>query len=296
MRVYFGNASFYGKVLPPQTPPGERGFLRGASWRTSSNECARTTKSLPLLLILAAVLGSAFLLLPSMAAAAPPPASAPARPALGSDTTQTQDLEAPVVPRMPPRPPPAKKKPKTAGPPKRYVPPALDKKISPKSNIILPPLYGWTRIVMHDLQMPASDEVVNNCGMKQDMIFQFFTQRLQDAGVPIVSVDQAARLIPDVVTVEAEPSITSMQDLVINCISYVQLRVKIEMTFRVPPMMYRRTVPLLLWNDGVMVSSAKSTHNGALISAFIAMADRFRKIWNEQNSLEKYPEYSKGIQ
>jgi hypothetical protein len=178
----------------------------------------------------------------------------------------------------------------TAPPPtKPYIPPALSTKPAPESNEILPPLYGWTRIVMHSLKMPDSDEVTNSCGMKQDMIFQFFAQRLQDAGVPIVSEDQALHLVPDVVTVEAQPSITSMQDLVINCISYVQFRVKVELTFRVPPMMYRRTVPILLWNDGTMVSSAKSTHNGALINAFVAMADRFREAWTKQNTVGTAP-------
>jgi len=180
-------------------------------------------------------------------------------------------------------------KPAAPAPAKPYVPPALSTKPAPESNEILPPLYGWTRIVMHSLKMPDSDEVTNSCGMKQDMIFQFFGQRLQDGGVPIVSEDQALHLIPDVVTVEAQPSITSMQDLVINCISYVQFRVKMELTFRVPPMMYRRTVPILLWNDGTMVSSAKSTHNGALINAFLALADRFREAWQKQNIVGEAP-------
>lgn len=194
------------------------------------------------------------------------------------------DVKDPTQVSPPPPAAPAKPAPKPAEKPKPYLPPALTTKPSPESNAILPPLFGWTRIVMHDLKMPESDEIVNNCGMKQDMIFQFFAQRLQEGGIPIISEDQAAHLIPDVVTVEAQPSITSMQDLVINCISYVQFRVKVDLTFRMPPMMYRRTVPVLLWNDGMMVSSAKSTHNGALINAFITMAERFRDAWNKQNT------------
>jgi hypothetical protein len=196
---------------------------------------------------------------------------------------ETAEVRDPVADApLPPKPQPKAAAP--VDPNKPYVPPALTTKPAPESNAILPPLYGWSRIVMHDLKMPESDEVVNNCGMKQDMIFQFFATRLQEAGIPIVSEDQASRLIPDVVTVEAQPSIASMQDLVINCISYVQFRIKVDLTFRMPPMMYRRTVPVLLWNDGMMVSSAKSTHNAALINAFVAMADRFKEAWKKQNT------------
>jgi hypothetical protein len=200
------------------------------------------------------------------------------RPAEAESVTVPDTVKEKPLPPQPPAKPVEK-----ADPNKPYVPPALTQKPTPESNAILPPLYGWQRIVLLDLKMPPSDEIINNCGMKRDMIFQFFASRLQEAGVPIVSDDQDARLIPDVVRIEAEPSITSMQDLVINCISYVQFRVKVDLTFRLPPLMYRRTVPVLLWNDGMMVSSAKSTHNGALINAFVTMAERFRDAWKKQN-------------
>ncbi|MBI3419735.1 MAG: hypothetical protein HY053_06355 [Proteobacteria bacterium] len=206
--------------------------------------------------------------------------SAPGSKSKDPTATFSNSTAPPITESPAPPPPPPKKE---TVKPKPYIPPALLNRPGPESNEILPPLYGWNRLVLHDLKMPESDEVTNNCGMKEDMIFQFFATRLQDAGIPIVSDDQAAHLVPDVVTVEAQPSITSMQDLVINCISYVQFRVKVELTFRVPPMMYRRTVPILLWNDGVMVSSAKSTHNGALINAFIGVAERFKAAWQKQN-------------
>ncbi len=191
---------------------------------------------------------------------------------------------------MPEQPAPAPKsepKPKSnevANPSKKiYVPPELSERPNPASNIILPPLYGWSRIVIKDLKMPE-EALVNDCGMKKDMIFHFFVERLREGAIPLVNEVQADNLISDVVTVEAEPQIISMQDLVINCISWIQYKVSVQYTFRVPPLMYRRKVPIMLWYDGMMVSSAKSTHNGALINAFIDLAMRFRNAWDKQHA------------
>ncbi|HVY13241.1 MAG TPA: hypothetical protein VHB73_06735, partial [Alphaproteobacteria bacterium] len=119
------------------------------------------------------------------------------------------------VPAAPAAPAPAMTDAKGAKP---YVPPVMPK-APPENNEILPPLFGWTRVVLRDLKMPDNNDVINACGMKRDMIFQFFAQRLQDAGIPVVSSVQARNLTPEEVTVEAEPSIVSLQDLVINCIS-----------------------------------------------------------------------------
>lgn len=165
-----------------------------------------------------------------------------------------------------------------------YIPPELNEKSMPSTNVLLPPLYGWNRIVMRDLKLPKDEKLVLDCGMKKDMIFHFFVERLREGGIPLVSEDQASHLISDVVTVVAEPEIISQQDQVINCISWIQMKLTVEYTFRVPPLMYRRKVPILLWNDGMMVSSAKSTHNGALISSFIEMALRFRDAWDKQHA------------
>lgn len=164
-----------------------------------------------------------------------------------------------------------------------YIPPELNEKSLPATNVILPPLYGWSRIVMHDLKMPKDQKLVNECGMKKDMIFHFFVERLREGGVPVVTDDVAKNLLGDIVTVEAVPEIVSQQDQVINCISWVQLKITMEYTFRVPPLMYRRKVPVLLYDDGLMVSSAKSTHNGALINSFVEMALRLRDAWEKQN-------------
>ena len=166
---------------------------------------------------------------------------------------------------------------------KIYVAPELSDRPNPASNIILPPLYGWNRVVIKELKMPE-ESLVTDCGMKKDMIFHFFVERLREGGIPLVNEIQADSLISDVVTVEAEPQIISMQDLVINCISWIQYKVTVEYTFRVPPLMYRRKVPITLWYDGMMVSSAKSTHNGALINAFIDLAMRFRNAWDKQHA------------
>jgi hypothetical protein len=206
----------------------------------------------------------------------------PAAPAVSQ--THTQALP------MPEQPPPAVLQPKvdkrleTPDPEKKiYVPPELATRPNPASNIILPPLYGWNRIILKDLKMPA-EALQNDCGMKKDMIFHFFAGRLREGGIPLVSEAQAGNLLSDVVTVEAEPVIIGMQDMVINCISWIQFKVTVEYTFRVPPMMYRRKIPLLLWYDGMMVSSAKSTHNGALINGFIDLAMRFRTAWEKQHA------------
>lgn len=167
---------------------------------------------------------------------------------------------------------------------KPYLPPELREKANPQSNVMLPPLYGWSRIVLNDLVMPKQD-LVEACGMKKDLIFSFFAQRLQEGGIPLMSKEQSDRLVPDPVIAVATPVIVSMQDLVINCTSWVQFQITADLTFRVPPLMYRRKVPILLWHDGMMVTSAKSTHDGALINAFIALAMRFRAAWDAQQTM-----------
>ncbi|NDE91003.1 MAG: hypothetical protein EB059_07700 [Alphaproteobacteria bacterium] len=166
---------------------------------------------------------------------------------------------------------------------KIYVAPELSDRPNPATNVILPPLYGWSRVVMKDLKMPE-EKLINECSMKKDMIFHFFVERLREGAIPLVNEMQADSLVSDGVTVEAEPQIITMQDSVINCISWIQYKVTVHYTFRVPPLMYRRKVPILLWSDGMMVSSAKSTHNGALISGFIDLAMRFRNAWDKQNA------------
>ncbi len=138
---------------------------------------------------------------------------------------------------------------------------------------------------MNDLVMPSDKDVVESCGMRKDFIFNFFAQRLQEGSIPLMSREQSDRLVPDPVVAVATPTIVSMQDLVINCTSWVQFQVVADITFRVPPMMYRRKVPILLWHDGMLVTSAKSTHNGALINAFIELAMRFRNAWDAQKSM-----------
>lgn len=168
---------------------------------------------------------------------------------------------------------------------KPYVPPELREKVAPQTNLMLPPLYGWTRIILNKLVMPQDDSVVSSCGMREDLIFSFFAQRMQEGGIPLMSKEQSDKLVPDPVIAVATPVIVSMQDLVINCTSWVQFQVTAEFTFRVPPLMYRRRVPILLWHDGMLVTSAKSTHNGALINAFIELAMRFRHAWDAQQGM-----------
>lgn len=166
-----------------------------------------------------------------------------------------------------------------------YIPPELRTPVEPDTNMLLPPLYGWERIVMNDLVMPQNPELVASCGMKKDDIFQFFVQRLQEGKIPLMNRAQAGKLVAEPITVQATPVIVSMEDLVINCTSWVQFQITAEVTVRVPPLMYRRKVPILLWNDGMLVTSAKSTHNGALINAFIDLAMRFRHEWDAQQTM-----------
>lgn len=205
----------------------------------------------------------------------------------GSISTRTQSLPITSLPDA------ALLSPNTAAPPPApvdstsapYVPPELRTPVQPDTNMLLPPLYGWERIVMNDLVMPQSQELVDSCGMKKEDIFQFFVQRLQEGKVPLMNRAQAAKLVAEPITVQATPVIVSMEDLVINCTSWVQFQVTAEVTVRVPPLMYRRKVPIMLWNDGMMVTSAKSTHNGALINAFIDLAMRFRHEWEAQQAM-----------
>ena len=163
---------------------------------------------------------------------------------------------------------------------KNYVAPDLTQKDLIGSTI-LPPLYGWKNIVLKDLVMPSS-EIIRDCSMRKEDLVQRFGDRLRNGGVPVITAEDAKKSIIDVVTVEAQPVIVSIQDMSINCISWIQFTVTVEHTFRVPPLMYRRKVPLLLWHDGVMISSPKSTHNGALQSGFADIAERFRTAWNKQ--------------
>lgn len=212
------------------------------------------------------------------------PATPPEAKSHNSVLTNTKALPLPEQPPPAPKTEPKPKSNDVANPAKKiYVAPELSEHPNPASNIILPPLYGWSRVVIKDLKMP-DEALVTDCGMKKDMIFHFFVERLREGGIPLVNEAQADNLISDVVTVEAEPQIISMQDLVINCISWIQYKVTLQYTFRVPPLMYRRKVPLMLWYDGMMVSSAKSTHNGALINGFIDLAMRFRNAWDKQHA------------
>lgn len=216
-------------------------------------------------------------------------ASTPAKPpesqSRNSVLTNTKALPMPEQPPPAPKSEPKPKSNDVANPAKKiYVPPELSDRPNPASNIILPPLYGWSRVVIKELKMPDEQGLVTDCGMKKDMIFHFFVERLREGAIPLVNEIQADNLISDVVTVEAEPQIISMQDLVINCISWIQFKVSVQYTFRVPPLMYRRKVPIMLWYDGMMVSSAKSTHNGALINGFIDLAMRFRNAWDKQHA------------
>ncbi len=212
------------------------------------------------------------------------PASPPEAQSHNSVLTNTKALPLPEQPPPAPKSEPKPKSNDVANPAKKiYVAPELFDRPNPSSNVILPPLYGWSRIVIKDLKMP-DPELINACGMKKDMIFHFFVERLREGGIPLVNEAQADNLISDVVTVEAEPQIISMQDLVINCISWIQYKVSVHYTFRVPPLMYRRKVPIMLWYDGMMVSSAKSTHNGALTNGFIDLAMRFRNAWDKQHA------------
>jgi hypothetical protein len=195
----------------------------------------------------------------------------------------TEALPLPDNPPAVPQHSESDKNPNPAKPKQKfYVPPELSERPNPDSNIILPPLYGWNRIILKDLKMP-NKRIVNECGLRKDMILHFFVDRMREGGIPLVSVEQSNDLLKDVVAVVSEPVIMTMRDLVINCTSWIQYMVTLEFTFRVPPMMYRRKVPLLLWYDGMIVSSAKSTHNGAVISGFINLAMRFRNAWEAQH-------------
>ncbi len=166
-----------------------------------------------------------------------------------------------------------------------YLPPELRATANPDISMLLPPLYGWKRIVLNDLKMPEDIKVVEGCGLQKDFIFDFFVRRLQEGRIPVMNRAAADRMVADAITVTATPTIISMQDMVINCTSWVQFQVTADVTMRIPPLMYRRTVPLLLWHDGMMVTSAKSTHNGALINAFIDLAMRFRDAWDKQQAM-----------
>lgn len=179
---------------------------------------------------------------------------------------------------------------------KTYVPPVMGVKEQPSNNVILPPLYGWNRIVIKDIEMPSDQKVVQDCGMDKDAIFHFFVERIREGGIPLLSEEQASHLVSDGITVEAHPSIVSQEDLVINCISWVQFQVFMDYTFHVPPMMNKRKVRLMLWQDGTMITSAKSTHNGALINAFIDLAYRFRDGWDKQHAIvdEQTKNYTNG--
>jgi hypothetical protein len=168
-------------------------------------------------------------------------------------------------------------------PTKADVAPHLFEKTTPAANVILPPLYGWNHVVLKNLKMP-DEAIVKECGLQQDMIMQLFLQRLHGGGLPLVSDQQADSYVADVVKVVMEPTIITMQDVVINCISWIQLKVTVDYTFRVPPLMYRRKMPLLLWHDGMMVASAKSTHNGAVVNGFSDLGTRFLNAWNKQRA------------
>jgi len=181
----------------------------------------------------------------------------------------------------------ARLSPQPAPPTTAPTPPeaGLSEKNLPASNTILPPLYGWNNLLVKPLDVTAEDGVIHDCGIEKDYIFRSFFDHMHDDGIPVIGQEQATAMVMDGITVEVRPILVTQIDSMITCVSWVQLQVSLDYTLRVQPLLYRRKLKMLLWQDSRMVSSARATHNGALIHAFGDIASHFRDGWKKQNDV-----------
>jgi hypothetical protein len=149
-------------------------------------------------------------------------------------------------------------------------------------QIAAPSLFEVREVLVRDVNI-GNAKSASACGLSGDELNAVVTKTLRDNDVTALLASKAEPMMIDVARIEMVPEIVPADSGGLDCSSWVSLAAQSQNTLRVPPVDAPRTVTVVYWRQGMMVTSIQSSHNALIGQTLEKMALQFvRKYKQDQ--------------
>jgi hypothetical protein len=130
-------------------------------------------------------------------------------------------------------------------------------------NAAAPPLFDVEEVIVQPIHF-GNDKVSQVCGLSPQELGDALLKTLVDNGVPAFSPSEARPPSPSRARIDLVPGIFSYTSVGLDCISWLSLSAESHNSIHVPPVDLARSVSVVYWREGSLLSSDQSSHEDLL--------------------------------
>ena len=127
-----------------------------------------------------------------------------------------------------------------------------------------------------DLSVNAANA---ECGLTESMITEAIQTTVQSAGLRTELLAQAEPFTTVTPGVYIVPTIATLRDSESLCVTWLSLKVQSAHTLTLPSTQQRKTVQVLYWDRGMLLSTPRGSHAGAVGAGLRQLAADFGEQW-----------------
>jgi len=151
-----------------------------------------------------------------------------------------------------------------------------------------PSMFGVQEIVVQYAHF-TNPKDADACGLVREDLAAVLNKSLQIDSIPATAASEAKPQMLGVARIELVPEIAPVNSQSLDCTSWISLTAQSQGGLHIPPIETPRSVTVVYWHQGLMVSSGQSTHAHAVEEALERMAHAFAK----QYRIDQPPEIPK---
>jgi hypothetical protein len=118
-------------------------------------------------------------------------------------------------------------------------------------------------------------QAADACGLVREDLANIINKSLIEDGVPAFPVTDAKPAQIGVARIDLVPEIYSFSSNGLDCVSWISLTAKNTATVEVPPVDAPRSVTVIYWQQGLMLSSSQSLHARVVGEAMQKLVKKF---------------------
>lgn len=145
---------------------------------------------------------------------------------------------------------------------------------------VIAPLDQIGQIVVAEPNL-ANAQAATDCNIDPRAVQASISKILSDEKLPVIGAGVVGET--DLLRVVVRPDIATLKEGVINCASYVSLRLESDSTVALPPLTEKKSVAAVMWQRGGLILTPVSDHPAGLRNAFEILARSLVKQYRLDN-------------
>ncbi len=125
----------------------------------------------------------------------------------------------------------------------------------------------------------ASSAANAECGLTEQLVAESIQLTVQSAGLRTELLSQAQPFTTVTPGVYLIPTIATLRDSSSLCVTWLSLKAQSAHTLTLPSTQQRKTVQVLYWDRGMLLSTPRGSHAGAVAAGLRQLAADFGEQW-----------------